>query len=138
MVVLGCSSTQVLGLGDADTFTWKLQERFPLYLPAVADPQGAVQQAADRHDALPSLFRAAVLSVPVRLGLARIKYFDLTRMFRFRHLHSIVIDQMLPHIVNYCSKVEVEKLMTDTGLTDLQLARVNEMSWPALGTRPAR
>ena len=31
ILVLGCSYTQGYGVGDADTFAWKLQQRFPRY-----------------------------------------------------------------------------------------------------------
>ncbi len=47
-----------------------------------------------------------------------------------------MFDQLLPHVANYWSKSEVEKLMADAGLSDLQLTWVNEMSWCAIGRRP--
>uniref|UniRef100_UPI001BB46575 hypothetical protein n=1 Tax=Acinetobacter baumannii TaxID=470 RepID=UPI001BB46575 len=70
-------------------------------------------------------------------GLTPIKYFDLLRSFTFKHLRSIVFDQMLPKIANYWRKDEVEALMREAGLERIQLAWVNEMSWAARGFKPA-
>jgi hypothetical protein len=47
-----------------------------------------------------------------------------------------VFDQMLPKIANYLRKDEVEDLMRRAGLSSIQLAWVNEISWVALGTKP--
>jgi hypothetical protein len=84
-----------------------------------------------------SLYPAALLWTLLRLGFGRISYFDLIRTFSFRHLRSIVFDQMLPRIAHYWPREKVESLMHEAGLTDLDLVWVNEMSWAALGRRPA-
>jgi len=68
--------------------------------------------------------------------LNRLEYFRLIRGFTFRHLRSIVFDQMLPRIANYWRRDEVEALMRKTGLTDIRVEPVNNMSWTAIGTRP--
>lgn len=44
---------------------------------------------------------------------------------------------MLPKIANYWRKDEVETLMREAGLKDIELARVNEMSWAARGFKKA-
>lgn len=80
---------------------------------------------------------SAVLWLLLRLGFGRIAYFNLLRTFDFPHLRSIVFDQMLPAIAHYWSRDEVEALMKAAGLEDVQLAWVNEMSWAAIGRKPA-
>jgi SAM-dependent methyltransferase len=83
-----------------------------------------------------SLYPSLVLWLALRLGLNSIEYFRLLRRLSFRHLRSIVFDQMLPKIANYWSRQMVDALMRGSGLTDVQLAWVNEMSWSAIGTKP--
>ncbi len=85
-----------------------------------------------------SLIPTAMLWVALRCGLDQIEYFRLVRSFSFSHLRSIVFDQMLPEIANYWTRSEVERLMRNTGLEDIELVSVNEMSWAARGRRPAR
>lgn len=83
-----------------------------------------------------SLYPAAALYVALRLGLNSIAYFRLLRRLSFRHLRSIVFDQMLPKIAHYWSRDTVLRLMREAGLGDVRLAWVNEMSWSAIGTKP--
>lgn len=78
----------------------------------------------------------AALWLALRLGLGRIEYFRLIRGFSFRHLRSIVFDQMLPRIAHYWRRDEVEALLQAAGLRDIRLQPVNEMSWAAIGTKP--
>lgn len=88
-----------------------------------------------------SLYPTALLWLLLRCGVAPNAYFRLIRGFGFRHLRSIVFDQMLPRIAHYWTKDEVRTLMEHAGLSDVQLEPVNEMSWAAIGTRgegPAR
>jgi SAM-dependent methyltransferase len=84
-----------------------------------------------------SLYPAAVLWLALKLGLGRIAYLKLMRSWTFRHLRSVMFDQMLPRISNYWSKAEVERLMRGSGLEAVELAWVNELSWCALGRKPA-
>ncbi|MBB54788.1 MAG: methyltransferase [Magnetovibrio sp.] len=79
---------------------------------------------------------AALLWGLLRLGFGRISYFRLIREFSFRHLHHIIVDQMLPQIANYWRRDEVEALMNRAGLQNIELEWVNEMSWAAIGTCP--
>ena len=83
-----------------------------------------------------SVYFAAMLWLVLRLGLRHIAYFRLLRNFTFRHLRSIVFDQMLPKIANYWPRKTVEQLLLDQGLIDIRVEWVNEMSWSAIGTKP--
>jgi SAM-dependent methyltransferase len=82
-----------------------------------------------------SFFPAAILWMLLRIGLDQIEYFRFLRTVSFRHLRSIVFDQMLPKIANYWSKSEVEFLMRHAALEDVEITWVNEMSWAARGRR---
>jgi SAM-dependent methyltransferase len=83
-----------------------------------------------------SLYPALLLWCGLRLGLGKIAYFDLLRSLPFRHLRSIVFDQMLPKIANYWDRATVEQLLAAQGLEGVRLAWVNQMSWSAIGTKP--
>ena len=83
-----------------------------------------------------SLYPAALLWLGLRLGIGRVEYFRLLRRLAFRHLRSIVFDQMLPKIAHYWPRAEVERLMTEAGLVEIRLAWINELSWSAIGRRP--
>lgn len=84
-----------------------------------------------------SLYPAAMLWILLRLGFGRVPYFALLRRLSFRHLRSIVFDQMLPKIAHYWPRTMVERLMRELGLVDVRLIWVNEMSWSAIGTKPS-
>jgi SAM-dependent methyltransferase len=84
-----------------------------------------------------SLYPAALVWVLLRLGPRPSAYFRLLAGFGFGHLRSIVFDQMLPRIAHYWPKQAVVELMHRAGLEDVRVAAVNEMSWSAIGTRPA-
>jgi len=83
-----------------------------------------------------ALYPTAILWLLLRLGFGRIAYFRLLRSFGFRHLRSIVFDQMLPKIAHYWPRETVERMMRQQGLLDVRLIWVNEMSWSAIGTKP--
>lgn len=83
-----------------------------------------------------SVYPTIALWCALRLGLSSIEYFRLLQQLSFRHLRSIVFDQMLPKIANYWPRETVEEMMEKTGLTDVKLAWINEMSWSAIGTKP--
>lgn len=85
-----------------------------------------------------SLPPTALLWLLLRSGFDHLEYFRLLRQFSFRHLRSIVFDQMLPRVANYWTKEEVEALMRGAGLEGVELASVNEMSWAACGRKPLR
>jgi SAM-dependent methyltransferase len=83
-----------------------------------------------------SAYPSAALWAVLRANLVRIEYFRLIRTFNFRHLRSIVFDQMLPKIAHYWRRDEVERLLREAGLTDVKTEWVNEMSWAASGVKP--
>lgn len=82
-----------------------------------------------------AIFPAAILWVLLRAGFGGIGYFRQLRTFSFKHLRSIVFDQMLPRIANYWSRSKVKSLMLGCGLKDIELSWVNEMSWAAVGRK---
>ena len=84
-----------------------------------------------------SLYPSVALWLALRLGLDSNEYFRLLRRLQFRHLRSIVFDQMLPKIAHYWSRATVEALMRASGLVDIRLSWVNQVSWSAIGTKPA-
>lgn len=82
-----------------------------------------------------SLYPAAMLWLALHAGLGRTEYFRLIRTFSFRHLRSIVFDQMLPKIAHYWRRATVERIMREAGLKSIRLQWVNEISWAAIGTK---
>jgi SAM-dependent methyltransferase len=83
-----------------------------------------------------AIYPTALLWLSLRLGFGRIAYFRLLRQFTFRHVRSIVFDQMLPKIAHYWPRATVEQMLHEQGLVDVSLTWVNEMSWCAIGTKP--
>ena len=83
-----------------------------------------------------SWFPAAALWLALKLGFGRTEYTRQLRTFTFRHLRSIVFDQLLPKIAHYWPRSTVESMMSRAGLVDVKLVAVNEISWAALGTKP--
>jgi SAM-dependent methyltransferase len=85
-----------------------------------------------------ALYPTAILWLLLRLGFGSLEYFRFLRRFSFRHLRSIVFDQMLPKIAHYWPRATVERMMQEQGLLDVRLIWVNEISWSAVGTKPPR
>jgi SAM-dependent methyltransferase len=85
-----------------------------------------------------ALYPTAILWLLLRLGAGRIAYFRLVRQFTFQHLRAMVFDQMLPKIAHYWPRATVEQMLNQQSLRDVRLAWVNEVSWCAMGTKPAR
>ncbi len=85
-----------------------------------------------------SLYPAIVLWCALRFGLRRIEYFRLLSGFSFRHLRSIVFDQLLPRIAFYWPREVVARMMREAGLADVRLSWINEVSWSAIGTKHHR
>ena len=84
-----------------------------------------------------SLYPTAPLWLILRFGAGRVGYFKLIRGFSFRHLRSIVFDQMLPKIARYWPRSTVEQMMRKQGLLNVNLIWVNEISWSAIGIKPS-
>jgi SAM-dependent methyltransferase len=84
-----------------------------------------------------AFYPTALLWILLRFGFGATAYFRLLRQFGFRHLRSIVFDQMLPQIAHYWPRETVERMMRKQNLRDVRLIWVNEMSWSAIGTKVA-
>jgi len=82
-----------------------------------------------------SLYPSVVLWVLLRLRVGRLAYFEQLRTFSFRHVRSIVFDQMLPRIAHYWRRERVQDLMESAGLKNVRIEWVNQMSWAAIGTK---
>lgn len=83
-----------------------------------------------------SLYPTIFLYIFLKLFNHNIEYYRMLKDFSFKHLRSIVFDQMLPKIANYWKKNEVENIMLASGLTNIEVRNVNDMSWAAIGTKP--
>lgn len=83
-----------------------------------------------------SILPTMLLWLALRLGFGRTDYMRLIRRFDFRHLHEIVFDQLLPRTACYWTRDEVEQLMRGTGLEEIELHWVNQISWTAIGRKP--
>jgi SAM-dependent methyltransferase len=80
-----------------------------------------------------SNFLAIPLYFYLRLPVPKSQYLNLISNFRYWHLKSIVLDQLLPKIANYWSQAEVKDLMETSGLRNVVVKPVNGMSWSASG-----
>ena len=55
----------------------------------------------------------------------------------FSHLRSIVFDQMIPSIAHYYKRQEAIDLLESSGLINIKIHNVNDMSWPVRGEKSA-
>ncbi len=78
-------------------------------------------------------FLAIPLFLCLRLPVPKSQYLELISNFRYWHLKSIVLDQLLPKIAHYWSHTEVKDLMETSGLRNVVVKSVNGMSWSASG-----
>ena len=63
-------------------------------------------------------------------------YLDQLKGFGFKHIHSIVFDQLIPEVANYWTKQEAKQLLLDVeGLIDVNIYSVNNLSWTVIGTK---
>jgi SAM-dependent methyltransferase len=85
-----------------------------------------------------SLYPTAVLWLGLRMGMSRLEYYRLLQHFSFAHLRAVVFDQMIPRIAHYWPREFVESLCRDSGLENIHLVHVNDMSWSASGRKPCR
>jgi len=83
-----------------------------------------------------ALFPTAVLWILLRLGVMRLEYFRVIRNASFRHLQTIIFDQMLPKIAHYWRRDEALSLLENRGLNDVRIEWINEMSWTVIGRKP--
>ena len=80
-----------------------------------------------------SNFLAVPLFIYLKSPIRKSKYLELISTFRYWHLKSIVLDQLLPSIANYWKKEEVYDLLEAAGLKNIKVKAVNDMSWSACG-----
>lgn len=71
----------------------------------------------------------------VRLVPTRNVYRQQLKSFSFRHIHSIIFDQLLPEIAHYYKKDEARELLEGIGLENVRVYPCNENSWVVLGTK---
>lgn len=55
--------------------------------------------------------------------------------FKFWHIHSIVLDQLIPTIANYWTHDQALHLLKDKGLSNVKAFHVNNNSWSVIGTK---
>ena len=81
---------------------------------------------------------AKLLTVLLKVWLVfpqRKPYFKLLKKMSFRHIESIVFDQLLPSIANYWKKEEVLQLVSNLPLANIQLQHTNGMSWTVVANK---
>lgn len=63
-------------------------------------------------------------------------YFKQLKTFKFKHVHSIVFDQLLPTVADYYTKSRARELLAGNRfLEDVQIYRVNQNSWTVLAKK---
>jgi len=80
-------------------------------------------------------FVSTPLYLFVKIFLVKNEYLKQLKTFNFRHVHSIVLDQLLPEIANYWKKEEVLSLMNKVNLKNVQIRHHNNNSWTAWGSK---
>jgi SAM-dependent methyltransferase len=85
-----------------------------------------------------SVYPTVAIWLWLRMGMLHIEYYRLLRHFSFAHLRAVVFDQMIPRIAYYWPKEFVESLCRNSGLENICLVHVNDMSWSVSGRKPRR
>jgi len=80
-------------------------------------------------------FMSIPLYLFVKIFSVKNEYLKQLKTFNFKHIHSIVFDQLLPEIANYWKKEEVLSLMSGTNLKNIQIRHHNGNSWTAWGNK---
>jgi asparagine synthase (glutamine-hydrolysing) len=79
---------------------------------------------------------AYALSLPLyaglRLPVRKSPYLERAARFPFRHLHSIVFDQLLPEIAHYYRREEVEALFADLDVEKCEIFDNQGYSWTVI------
>lgn len=80
-----------------------------------------------------------IISIPLFIYIKLFKqqnlYLKQLSKFRFRHIHSIVFDQLIPKISHYWKKEEALALFKSKRLTNIRIYPVNNNSWTILGKK---
>lgn len=71
----------------------------------------------------------------VRLAPIDHPYIKQISNYHFGHTRSIVLDHLIPRIINYWSKSEAKNLLAKAGLSNIQITRVNRNSWTVIGAK---
>ena len=77
------------------------------------------------------------LYLRLRLFPSRHPYLQLLRTARFWHVHSILLDQLLPEISHYWTREEALALFDRLPVRDVQIRFCNEGSWTVWAQREA-
>jgi SAM-dependent methyltransferase len=83
-----------------------------------------------------SYFFSVPLYVFTHLIPQRSPYLKQLSCFKFKHIHEIVFDHLLPRIAKYYTKGWAIKLLEQAGLSDVSAYHVNNNSWTVIGTKP--
>lgn len=82
---------------------------------------------------------AYLFSIPLFIFLKTFpqhkSYLMQLKNFHFWHIHSIVLDQLLPKIANYWTKKEVKKLFSNPNFKSVKIYPVHAMSWSVIGIK---
>lgn len=62
-------------------------------------------------------------------------YMKQLKNFGFRHIHYIILDQLLPKIANYWRREEVRDLFERQGLVNIEIFPCNGNSWTAIAIK---
>lgn len=62
-------------------------------------------------------------------------YLAQLKKFKFKHIHSIIFDQLLPRIANYWTQEEARKLFLIVGLKGVEVHPCNNNSWTVIGRK---
>lgn len=81
-----------------------------------------------------SYFVSIPLYLFIHISHGPTPYLKQLSTFKFRHVHSIVFDQLIPKVANYWKKAEVEALLRLAGLSDITVHHPeNNMGWTGIG-----
>lgn len=84
-------------------------------------------------------FLAHFISIPffilVKLMPTKNPYIHQLKNFQFKHIHSIIFDQLLPKIANYYKKEEAKNLLLNKGLKNIEIYHCNNNSWTVTGVK---
>lgn len=82
-----------------------------------------------------AVFPTIFLYIFTRLFKSNISYLQKMKLYKFKHIHHILFDQMIPLIANYWTEAEVIDLLKNAGLVNIRVSSVHDVSWCAIGTK---
>lgn len=106
-----------------------------LYL-SVIDPLRKLVTSRIPPGATRLLSKAMTVALKAYLMLPHQREYErLLRQIGFRQLELIVLDQLIPSIAYYWTREETLALIEGLGMTDVQIAHTNGMSWTLVATK---